>query len=161
MLNTAVTNTSPLIFLAKAQQLDLLQLAGDPVLIPQPVFNEIAAYGPADVVIQRIRDKPWLKITPALAIPTLIQAWDLGPGESSVLAHGNAALGTTVILDDLEARRCAGALHLPVIGTIGLVIRARHSNVIPAARPIIESLIQHGMYLSPQFVRSVLASIGE
>jgi predicted nucleic acid-binding protein len=42
-LTTVVVNASPLIFLGKAGRLELLRALGDRVLVPEPVFSEIAA----------------------------------------------------------------------------------------------------------------------
>jgi len=41
----AVTNASPLIFLARGGYVDLLQFTGDRVLVPEPVAREIRARG--------------------------------------------------------------------------------------------------------------------
>jgi len=38
-----------------------------------------------DVTAKVLDSTPWLKIVEVPAIPALIQSWDLGPGESSVL----------------------------------------------------------------------------
>ena len=43
-----VVNASPLIVLAKAGQLAMLRLAGDPVLVPRAVVQEISIVGPSD-----------------------------------------------------------------------------------------------------------------
>lgn len=64
-------------------------------------------------------------------------------------------------MDDREARRCAGALGLPVIGTLGVVVRARQRRLIPEAKPVIEALVRHGMYLGEELIEQVLLAIGE
>ena len=43
-----VVNTSPLIHLAEAGLLDLLQAAAEEIWVPEPVAREILAYGDAD-----------------------------------------------------------------------------------------------------------------
>jgi len=99
--------------------------------------------------------------TEAPAVPPIIQAWDLGPGESSVLAYAYVNAGSIAIIDDLAARRCAEALRIPLRGTLGLVLIAKKRGVLPAARPVLLKLKQSGMYLSDQVLDQVLALIGE
>lgn len=78
----------------------------------------------------------------AAEIPIDIERWDLGAGEASVLAFAAANKGWEAVLDDLEARRCAAALGIPTTGTVGIVLRARQADLIPAARPALEALLE-------------------
>ena len=64
-------------------------------------------------------------------------------------------------LDDAEARRCARSLDLPVTGTLGILLRAKKAGVIPAARPLVESLVEVGAYLAPRLTEDALRQIGE
>lgn len=48
MNERAAVNASPLIYLARAELLDLLQLAGREVWVPTPVSEEIGRRGPDD-----------------------------------------------------------------------------------------------------------------
>ncbi len=64
-------------------------------------------------------------------------------------------------MDDLAARRCAGALGIPVRGTLGLVLTAKQQGEITAARPVLEQLRLCGMYLSDRVMNQALARIGE
>jgi predicted nucleic acid-binding protein len=88
-------------------------------------------------------------------------AWDLGAGETQVIALGIQIGATRVVLDDLEARKCAKAFELNVIGTLGLVARAKHLGVIDRVRPVMEQLACSGMHVSPALLNSILAELGE
>jgi hypothetical protein len=50
------------------------------------------------------------------AIPSNVLAWDLGDGESSVLAWALSHPGTPAIIDDPEGRRCAESLGITLRG---------------------------------------------
>jgi len=154
-------NTSPLIFLTKGNYLDLLQIISPSIIVPQAVATEIQAYGETDVTAVALKNTDWLVVQDTPTIPTVIQSWDLGPGESAVLTWGYAKPGTEVILDDLAARRCATALGIPVRGTLGIVLTAKQRGVIPAARPVLEQLRLCGMYLSDRVMNQALALVGE
>jgi len=154
-------NTSPLVFLSRAGLLELLRVAGERLVVPAAVMDEISAKGPSDPTVQAIARADWLDVVPTPALPARIQAWDLGKGESSVLTWGHMHPGTEVIVDDLAARRCAAALAIPVRGTLGLVLVAKKRAIIPHARPVVDRLRQSGMYLSDRLVNEVLAWIDE
>jgi predicted nucleic acid-binding protein len=51
----------------------------------------------------------------------MIAAWDLGQGESEVLTLALEKDGAFVVLDDLQARKCAALFDIPLIGSIGLI----------------------------------------
>ena len=161
MNEAAVVDASPLIHLARTDRLHLLRTVAPTLIVPQPVLEEVRAKGAKDKVAQSIQAVPWLRPVPSPSIPPEVTVWDLGAGEASVLAWALSHRDTTTILDDQEGRRCARMLGLPVIGTLGIVLRAKRQGLIPAARPVVEDLVSHGMYLSKEIVREALALVGE
>jgi len=154
-------NASPLICLARAGFVHLLRLAGEQIVVPKQVAEEILRRGPEDPTARAIHENPWLVVTEVSSIPSAIQAWGLGDGEASVLAWGLTHPGAEVIIDDLAGRRCAAALGLPVRGTLGLVLEAKEVGKIILARPVLSQLRQAGMYLSESVVARSLAEVGE
>ena len=161
MADRPAVNASPLIFLARADLLDLLRLAGPDIVVPAPVADEILREGPEDPAAGALRATPWMKVVEAPPVPPVIQAWDLGAGESSVLAWALGHPGTVAILDDLAARRCAAAVHVPVRGTLGLILLAKERGRIDAARPVLEAMRATGMYLSDAVLERALSLVGE
>lgn len=162
MANFPAINTSPLIFFSKTDLLELLHETVDSdIIVPEAVAIEIQTYGEQDITLQALSSTNWLLIRETPPIPSIIENWDLGAGESAVLAWGYTNPGTEVILDDLAARRCATTLKIPVRGTLGLVLIAKQRGLIPFARPIIERLRQSGMYLSDRIVNQSLKAVGE
>lgn len=161
MAERPAVDASPLIFLAHAGLLDLLQLAAESVVVPQPVASEIQRRGAGDPTARALSSTDWLQVVEPPQVPAAIQSWDLGPGESSVLAWCLAHTGTEAILDDLAGRRCAAALGIPVRGTLGLVLLGKGRGRFPAARPILESMRLAGMYLSDRVLERALRSVGE
>lgn len=156
-----VVNASPLIFLSKSRHLNLLQLAGEQILVPEPVAVEIQRRGLDDVTARALDETRWLRVTPVPLIPAVIQAWDLGPGESAVLTLAYERPGTEAIIDDLAGRRCAASLGILVRGTLGLVLAAKRRGRIEKARPVIQRLLETGMYLSDRVVNEALKLVGE
>ncbi len=161
MADLPAVNTSPLIYLSRAGLLELLQIAAPRVAVPTAVVEEIRAWPTADAAVRALDTTPWLETIAREPVPPTIVAWDLGAGESAVLAYGATRAGAELIIDDLAARRCAAAIGLPVRGTLGIVLTAKRRGVIPAARPLVEQLVGAGMYLSPRVIDTVLRQVNE
>ena len=161
MAERPAVNASPLILLAGAGRLPLLRVAGPEVVVPAAVAREVRRAGPDDPAVRALVSMPWLVVLPDPAIPPSLLAWDLGPGESAVLAWAAAEPGTEAIVDDLAARRCAAAMGIPARGTLGIVLVARKRGLLPAARPVLEEMRRAGMYLSDRVLNRALALVGE
>ncbi len=52
-------------------------------------------------------------------------------------------------------------LDIPVVGTLGIVLAARRMGWVSAAKPIVERLLDEGLYLSSTLVTQALQEIGE
>jgi predicted nucleic acid-binding protein len=66
----------------------------------------------------------------------------LGQGEQAAITFAQLNPGYTVALDDRQARLLAGQLKIPVIGTLGIIIKSKRAGLIPVVRPLLEA-IQH------------------
>lgn len=161
MAERPAVNASPLIHLSRGGLISLLQVAGSDIVIPLAVAEEIQRRGALDITVQVVERTPWLHVVETPVQAEIIRAWDLGNGESSVLAWAYAHSGTEAIIDDLSARRCAAPLGIPVRGTLGLVLTAKRRGMIAKARPLLEDLRRAGMYLSDRVMDWALKEVGE
>lgn len=82
-------------------------------------------------------------------------------GEASAIALALDHPGCTVILDDRKARILADALGLKVTGTLGIIVKAKKSGVIPSIKPWLVLLKQAGFRSSEEIERSLLEEAGE
>ena len=147
-------NASPLIVLSKIDRQHLLtDLAGETV-IPEAVAREIEA-GPEDDPARRFLRSRSLPVVAVTAEPVVL-AWDLGAGETSVLSYALQQPGWKVVLDDGMARRCARTLKVPLIGTLGVIIRAQQSRLIASTVPVLKDLQAIGMRLDDNVIRDAL-----
>lgn len=78
-----------------------------------------------------------------------------------MLTWAHSHPGSEAVIDDLAARRCAGALSIPIRGTLGLTLLAKQRGHISSARRVLEQLRQGGMYLSGEVMNRALALVGE
>ena len=131
------------------------------MLVPDAVFAEIEAGPGGGELAAELRENAMYEVISDTPVPIVVAAWDLGAGESQVLAQCLSGQGTTAVLDDRLARDCARSLGIPIIGTLGIVLAAKQRGWIPLARPVVEQLVARHMYLAPDLIRAALAEVGE
>jgi hypothetical protein len=98
----------------------------------------------ADDPARQAIEQGWGKRIADVSVPVSILEWGLGVGESSVLAAGLQHRGHTVVLDDAQGRKCAHALGIPVIGTLGIVLRAKLQRYLASASEVIRQGAKKG-----------------
>ncbi len=155
-----VVNASPLILFSRIGRLDLIERLAPAILVPDAVIEEVRAGQDKDRTAKAALEWAAKYRVEDVAVITSIEHWDLGPGESQVIAHCIEG-SRWAVLDDCAARRCAAAHNVPVIGTLGIVLRSKQKGLIVSVRPLVSELVAAGMFLDDQFVDRVLASVGE
>lgn len=93
-------------------------------------------------------------------IPSALTHARLDDGERSALALA-LLRGAVVLVDERRGRACAVDLGLHVLGTLGLLVRAREQGLVERVRPLAEALLVSGYYLARPLVDRTLAAIGE
>ncbi len=157
-----VVNSSPLIYFAKLDRLDLLQRGADEVLVPPIVLRELsvkpdASTGKIDAVCST-----WLRCeAPGDRKVFDVLRLELDAGEAEAIALALERSADRIIIDDLAGRRCARRLGVPVIGTLGLLLAARLQGEIKSLTSEIERLRVAGFYAGEALVKEVLRVAGE
>jgi len=156
-----VLNASPLILLGSVGHLGLLEMLCAEMVIPAAVAAEVRA-GP-----RRDASQDWLEaggqahVRHIDQMDPLISAWDLGAGESEVLAWARRNRDYEAILDDRAARNCATTLGIPVRGTLGVILLAKREGLISYVRPIYDRLLDAGLRITPGVLETALKLAGE
>ena len=169
--HVVIADAGPLIALARIDALRLLQGMFGQVRITRTVREEILPSGTklfpdAEVLSRALAEEGWLEVVddvPAGDWKPLNPGVD--PGEASAIAvschlhdAGNAVL---LVMDDRAGRLEARHKGLDLIGTAGVIGIAKIAGLIPAARPLLERLVQAGYFLGPSVISAVLADVGE
>lgn len=157
----AILDASPIILLARSGFLHLLRVLDRPLLVPQPVAEEVLLKGPDDVAAKALRQTELFTSVQASEVDPSVARWNLGRGETAVLSLARKRPGSLVVLDDLQARRCAEWLEIPTSGTIGVVLKAKGTGLVDSARSVLQQLISVGMHLSDRTLNAVLLRVGE
>lgn len=74
----------------------------------------------------------------------------LDPGEASSIALAIEHPGSKIIIDEKKGRRVALSMGLDLTGTLGVLNDASKNNLIKLDHQLIETLKNHGFYLSDQ-----------
>ena len=146
----AVTNSTCLIGLERIEQLDILPQVFSTVTIPTAVQAEVGI------------SADWLTIRTVqnLAVVATLKT-QVDEGEAEAIALAMELGDVFVILDDRNARRIAEQLSLKVIGTVGMLLRAKQKGVITEIKPLLTALNQADFRISEAIVQNALRIAGE
>ncbi|MDR1279961.1 MAG: DUF3368 domain-containing protein [Opitutaceae bacterium] len=86
----------------------------------------------------------------------------LDPGEASTIALALRQKPDALLIDERKGRRIEETVYrLPVIGTGGVLLRAKTRGLIPSVKPLLEAMRRQGYYLSASLADRILRSAGE
>jgi predicted nucleic acid-binding protein len=160
-----ISNTGPLIALAKIDKIDIIdQLGWEEVCIPEIVHKELwAKMGPESNSIDRaLHDFICVKSSEEPIDDFGINPMNLDPGERQVIQLGwSSNKPATLLLDDRAGRSAARELGLSLIGTIGLLIMAKTQKKIDRIEPLMLALRSQGYWLSDTLMAEALKTSGE
>ncbi len=149
MNSVVITDSTCLIGLERIGYLDLLPALFNKIIIPQAVQEEFGIY------------LHWLQVEQPSdlgmvgAIKMLV---DDGEAEAIALAYER---GFPIILDDRQARSVAKNLGISMIGTVGVLVKAKQAGLIPCLKPLLDELQVNEFYLTEALKVEALKLIGE
>ena len=138
-MTTVVSNAGPLIALAKLGRLGLLLRLYGSVMIPPAVYHEVVTEGlrlgaPDASAVQLLINQGHIVIVPvALPADSPLLAAGIDAGEAEAIALAQREEVDWVLIDNAHARRTARAAHLPLKGTIGVLIDGFRHSLLPLA----------------------------
>ena len=110
---------------------------------------------------QAVAQLSWLEIRKPE--PQVLQPLSIlvDPGEAEAIALAQTIADSIVLLDDSQARRVAERFHIPRIGTLGILRKAKKQGLIAVIRPHVEYLRANNIYMADKLVEAVLRDVGE
>jgi predicted nucleic acid-binding protein len=158
MAERKVVNTGPLIALARMDALDLPGQLPYEFICPSEVREELDEG--ANFGYQTIAPS-WLTVIPLSGSPSAVSVAALDKGEAAVIRLALEQGLSRVSIDEVKGRRIATALGLGVVGSLGLIARAKTLGIIPAMRPLVEKAMKEGVHYHSDLVERVLSAVGE
>jgi predicted nucleic acid-binding protein len=158
-----VSDTSPVLNLARIGRLELLPLLYKQVLIPSAVFEELRASKRDLPPAIDLGSEPWLIVASANNQQRVQELrGDLDPGEAEAIVPAIERRADLLLVDERRARRTATAAGLTVTGLLGVVTGAKQAGLIDLAKPVLDELIQIARFwIGPDLYAEVLAELGE
>jgi predicted nucleic acid-binding protein len=122
------SNTTPFIALSSIHKLDLLPRLFGQVHVDTDVIDECAAGG--IIPVPELRILPWvIEVHPTQTI-TISILLELDKGEKYTLQMAKERNADRVIIDEKIGRDIAEYLGLEVIGTLGILLKAKQNGWI-------------------------------
>ena len=153
-----VINTSPLIAFGKMQALDLIRRLPFEFVCPPQVQTEIAAGATRGYPVTF---PDWIKVLPLKTPLSPLVLANLDAGEAAVIELALQENISQVCLDEVKGRRAAAASDLQIVGSLGLLGKAKTIGLISSIRPLIEKAQNAGIYYDAKLVEGFLKQLGE
>lgn len=160
---TVVVDTSPLIALAVMELLPVLRLLFNTVLVPSAVVRECLhdlSKPMADDIGEALTNRLLVEQPVTNRDYCELLAEILGPGEAETITLAKEK-NAIALIDEGAARKAAARENIDVIGSLSILIRAKQENLIPAATPLLNRLVEHGYYLDNSLIQYVLNACDE
>ena len=131
------------------------------VIVPHAVATELARGRAGGVDLPDPATLRWMTVEAKPSKQVLPVTRHLGPGELDAIGTALERPGSLVLLDDRLAREYANRLGVQYTGTLGVLLRAKHEQLLPAIRQVLDRLRTLGFRLAPTTRAAVLEQAGE
>ncbi len=157
-----VSDTSPIRALAHLGRVELLHDLFTALVVPPAVVHELSQPSSGGPAID-LKSYAFFQVeqpTDLNEVNRFRQSLDLGESEALALAE---QLHAGILLMDEAAGRAAGEqLGFLVVGTCGVLLRAKQRGLVAELKPLLDDLINNlGFFVSRQLRSQVLAAAGE
>ena len=161
-MNKAVADSTVLIYLAKLDQLELLEQTYDTVLIPEEVFREVVEQGKElgekDAVrVENEISKNLIELK-NIEVEENIEKFEMEAGEKEVLSLANKQNIDEVLIDESSVREIAETFDLKPRGTLYFLLKTVRDNKKSLGEflELMEDLSEAGFHLNEKvYVKAV------
>jgi predicted nucleic acid-binding protein len=164
MMKIVVSDSTPLISLMKADLLDLLARLFGEVLIPEAVFQEVTTNEEFKDEAEKIKKSSFIRVvkvenTDRVSFLRRVTGLDLGESEAIIFA--DEAKADLLLMDEVAGRKVAQNMSLPMIGTVGIIVRAFRVGIISEkdAEEVFDKLRKSRRHISERLIHDALDAI--
>ena len=159
----AVSNSSPLVALARIQRLNLLAKLYQRIPIPAGVHQEVTVAGRGLPGAEEVRRAGWIEVAAPNAPldSALAQACQtLGAGERGAILLARSLRADLILLDESKARRIARDAGLPMMGCLGILEAGHRNGLVPDLRQTYIDLLHEGIRFDIRLLQESLKRSG-
>ena len=152
-----VSDTTAVSNLVQIGHLELLKKIYSRIIIPKGVHDELLVLDKFEIPIQEILKSDWIevrKVESEVLLKKFSTELDLGEAEAIALAiELNAEY---LLIDEKLGRRIAKENHIPIIGTLGILLKGRELGLIKNMRGQMDDLRKIGFWISDGLYDKIL-----
>lgn len=161
-MQKVVSNSSPIIHLAKIRKLNLLKEYFQTITIPEIVYRECIVEGKDREEVELIKNADWIKTLQVKdqKLVKLLQS-SLDDGESEAITLSLEIGADLILLDDSDAREKARLYNLEITGIIGVLLRAKLDGKIDSLKENLKRLKETGFWIDDKLEARLLLEVRE
>ena len=159
-----VSNTTPIIALAKINKLEILEYLFGRIYISEGVYKELISNKKFIFEIEQITKSSFIitkEVKNRLAVELVQKMHGLNIGESESIILFKELGGDLLIMDEKKGRKVASSLDIKLTGTLGILLKAKQEGIIIELKPILEKLIESNIRISHELYKEILKSANE
>ena len=162
-----LSNSSPLIYLAKLGKLDVLKELFKEIIIPKGVYEEVVIKGKEEKFFDALKvensvKEGWLKVREVVKDKEIeILAPEIDLGEIELISLARKLNPNLILIDDASARTIAESFGFNVKGTLYILLTAYKKKMIEKneIRDLINKLIVLGFRISQELYIRLLEEL--
>lgn len=161
MENLIVSDSGPLISMARARKLNLIQKVCRQIIIPESVYREIVIQGKGKPGAREIENASWINVKKAQSlkkVEILKNRFGSGESEAVVLAEETGAI---LLVDEKFVIKEARKRGLKIYSTHLLLEEAKRIGLIESVKKELDELIEAGFRTTPELIENTLKKSGE
>ncbi|MFV2057255.1 MAG: DUF3368 domain-containing protein [Thiohalomonadales bacterium] len=162
MASVIVADSGPLIAIAHLELFSILPNVLGTVWVPDAVLRECLYIPtrPDAITIQTALDNTWIQARKSNFTGGERFPVSLGEGELAAIQMAKE-LVCPILIDDKLGRRYASLEGIQVIGTAGVLIKAKQLGDVNLLAPLLKTLRRRGYHLSAPLIKRILEMCGE
>lgn len=162
---TIISDTGPIIALAKIQHLNLLKSLFEKVYITPIVYKELMSKTGVEEEEEIEKAlKEFITIKEIEASPPEVEYTlkEIGGGEKQSIELAYKSKSSAILLiDDKAGRQSAKRLNIPTTGTIGVLIIAKNKGLVENVTGILKLMREKGYWFSDEIIETAKKLTGE
>ena len=151
-----IGDSSALIALSIVGKLELLETLYDTLYIPQAVYDEVTKLEKKQSDILKVFLKERVK-----TVELKLKKLGLGIGELEAITLYKQLNADVLLIDDNRAKKYALLNDVRVVGSLGILIKAKEKGYIEKIKPLLDKLQDSDIFVSDALVAKVLDICGE
>ena len=160
-----VSDTTPIISLLKAQQLQLLQRLYGTVLVPDAVYRELTENLSFAEEAKIVRKADFLSVAAVenvKSVNILRSVTGLDAGESEALIMYDERNADILLMDERKGRMVAKQLDVRYIGTAGVLLLAYDKDMVSAeeVKACVDVMLANGIRLDRKICNIMMKHVG-